>query len=138
MGFPERLNIFLKSTGIRKNDLPAKIGVGRGMMFNYLAGRNEPPASFFQSLKAAFPGINLEWLLTGIGEMEAPAVAESGSEYQKSPTAGDRFSRTILLMLSDMTDEQKAKVQQYAEDQKRLAELESIESGGGKKTRGKN
>lgn len=40
-------------------------------MFNYLAGRNEPPASFFRALKEAFPWVNIEWLITGEGEMES-------------------------------------------------------------------
>ena len=69
MNFSERLNAFFKATGIKKNDLPESIGISRGMLFNYLAGRNEPSAAFFQNLKKAFPWVNIEWLITGVGEM---------------------------------------------------------------------
>jgi hypothetical protein len=74
MNFPTRLNAFFKATGLKKNDLPDKLGVSRAMMFNYLAGRNEPSASFFNALKTAFPWLNVEWLITGVGEMETRTV----------------------------------------------------------------
>ena len=76
MNFPERLNALFKATDMKKNDLPEKIGISRSMLFSYLAGRNEPTAAFFQAIKTAFPQFNIEWLITGIGDMESPTIGE--------------------------------------------------------------
>lgn len=53
-------------------------------MFNYLAGKNEPSAAFFKAIKDAFPWVNIEWLITGIGEMGSPKTGEPDDIYPHS------------------------------------------------------
>lgn len=66
MSLQLRLKSFFDSTSIKKNDLPAKLGVSRSTLFAYLGGKNDPPAHFFMTLKQVFPEVDLNWLLSGV------------------------------------------------------------------------
>lgn len=92
------------------------------MMFNYLAGRNEPSAAFFQNIKQAFPWVNIEWLITGEGEMCRP-LADGEDEKQTGPKM-DIVSEKILLMLQQMPEDKRREVLKYAEEREQLAKSE--------------
>mgnify|MGYP001386886219 CR=1 FL=1 len=79
MSFSNRLKAVIKSSGLKRDEFAEKSGKSRGQLFKYLGGENTPTADFFEAIKAAFPWVNIEWLITGIGEME---VAPRGSVNQ--------------------------------------------------------
>lgn len=133
MNFSERLNAFFKATGIKKNDLPELIGISRGMLFNYLAGRNEPSAAFFQNLKKAFPWVNIEWLITGEGEMEAhPEKTREEAEdqvlmdqdLQKALQRDPRIAK-IAIMLGNMSVSDIEEVFRKSEERLEIHKLKS-------------
>jgi transcriptional regulator with XRE-family HTH domain len=71
MDFPERLKACIKTTGLNAEEFGKKVGSSKAQMYRYLSQENEPTMSFFQRVKDEFPWINVEWLATGLGEMEA-------------------------------------------------------------------
>jgi len=70
MDFSERLNLFIKSKKLRKNDLPERWGIGRSTLFAYLRGESSPTIQFMQTVKADFPELNIDWLVSGLGKMD--------------------------------------------------------------------
>lgn len=125
MEFSERLKVLIKRTGLKREEFAEKAGKSRTQIFKYLGGEQHPTVDFFQAIKLEFPWVNIEWLITGIGEMEPKT---DGPEF-------DRVSALIMLMLQDMPEEKRRDVLKYAEGQKRLADLDVAEFEGGKRGR---
>ncbi|MCF6267762.1 MAG: hypothetical protein L3J57_14650 [Desulfuromusa sp.] len=71
MGFSERLNSFIKTKKLKKKDLPERWNLGRTTLFSYLNGESAPTVIFITTLKNDFPELNINWLITGVGEMES-------------------------------------------------------------------
>jgi transcriptional regulator with XRE-family HTH domain len=69
--FPLRLKGCIKKTGMNVEDFGKAVGVSKAQMYRYLSGENDASTAFFQAAKEVFPRMNIEWLITGIGEMEA-------------------------------------------------------------------
>jgi hypothetical protein len=72
MDFPERLKAVIKRSGLKREEFAEAAGKSRTQIFKYLGGEQNPTADFFQAVKRAFPWVNIEWLITGEGEMERP------------------------------------------------------------------
>ena len=71
-----RLQHFLTAENITQAQLADEIHVARASVSHILAGRNKPGFDFIESLGRHYPGLNLEWLITGRGKMykfESPA-----------------------------------------------------------------
>lgn len=66
MTVKERLKIFIKSKGISDSAFCKAIGVSTSYIS---AMRQSIPPAKLHSVASAFPDLNIEWLLTGTGEM---------------------------------------------------------------------
>lgn len=64
-----RLQHFLTAENITQAQLADEIHVARASVSHILAGRNKPGFDFIESLGRHYPGLNLEWLITGRGKM---------------------------------------------------------------------
>jgi transcriptional regulator with XRE-family HTH domain len=135
MDISERLKAVIKQSSLGREEFAEKTGVSRRHLFNYLGGKSSPTSDFFQAVKKAFPWVNIEWLITGIGEMESPHIGEEASPYSKTAPPVDAISEKILLMLREMPDEKRREVLKYTEDQKLIAEF-LAEKGRGRKANG--
>jgi len=87
MGFEARLKALIAESGLGRDDFAKKIGISRRSLFNYLGGKNPPTGAFYQSVKTAFPWVNVEWLITGQGEMVSRK--EDFSTYQVATGNGN-------------------------------------------------
>lgn len=74
MDFPERLRATIKRSGLKREEFAERAGKSRGQLFKYLGGESAPTADFFQAIKSEFPWVNIEWLITGEGEMDSRNV----------------------------------------------------------------
>ena len=133
--FSIRLRACIKTAGLNVEEFGKKVRVSKAQMYRYLSRENTPTADFFQAVKASFPWVNIEWLITGIGYMNYQVGNEQGGVYYSRGAPADKVSELILLMLNDMPEEKRREVLKYAEGQKRLAELDAAESVGGKTKR---
>lgn len=70
--------------GLSNNDLANMLGVSRASVSHVLSGRNKPGYDFIEGLTRAFPGLNIEWLITGKGRMN-----KSGSVLGDPAPASD-------------------------------------------------
>jgi transcriptional regulator with XRE-family HTH domain len=77
----QRLNLLLKEKNLSASKLAQIIGIQKSSISHIMSGRNKPSFDFLLKLKEHFPDINLDWFITGEGEMyettEQPQIAES-------------------------------------------------------------
>lgn len=87
-----RLQQFLAAENISQAQFAETIGVARASVSHILAGRNKPGFDFLESMIRHYPGLNLEWLLTGQGKMysnaKTPLNATAEAIYPLSSDAG--------------------------------------------------
>jgi transcriptional regulator with XRE-family HTH domain len=65
-----RLNDWMESKGLKSSVLADTIGVNRATISHILSGRNQPSIDFLKKLLSAYPNINANWLISGIGYMQ--------------------------------------------------------------------
>ena len=65
----ERLRNWMKNEKLKSSELADIIGVNRATVSHILSGRNNPSIDFLAKLLSAFPKLNANWLITGIGSM---------------------------------------------------------------------
>ena len=65
-----RLKNWMESEGLKPSRLADNIGVNRATISHILSGRNKPSIDFLQKLLSAYPNLNANWLITGIGYMK--------------------------------------------------------------------
>ena len=71
-----RLKKWMESEDLKSSTLADNIGVNRATISHILSGRNKPSIDFFQKLLKAYPEINSNWLITGIGYMHTKKEPE--------------------------------------------------------------
>ena len=65
-----RLKYWMEMEALKSSSLADIIGVNRATISHILSGRNKPSIDFLQKLLSAYPNINANWLITGIGYMQ--------------------------------------------------------------------
>ena len=68
-GLAERIQMFMKAKEMGPGLLADRIGVQRSGISHILSGRNKPSYDFIRKFLAAFPEVNAEWFITGVGNM---------------------------------------------------------------------
>lgn len=66
----KRLKNWMESKDLKSSVLADIIGVNRATISHILSGRNKPSIDFLQKILSAYPNINANWLITGIGYMQ--------------------------------------------------------------------
>jgi len=66
----ERLKNWMESEDLKSSALADSIGVNRATISHILSGRNKPSIDFLEKLLNAYPNINANWLISGIGYMQ--------------------------------------------------------------------
>ena len=66
----ERLKNWMESEVLKSSELADIIGVNRATISHILSGRNKPSIDFLEKLLSAYPDINANWLISGIGYMQ--------------------------------------------------------------------
>ena len=64
-----RIVQLINNEGLTSSKFADTIGVQRSSISHILSGRNKPSLDFIQKIMAAFPSININWLIAGEGEM---------------------------------------------------------------------
>ena len=76
----EQIQEILRREELSSSQFADKIGVQRSSVSHVISGRNKPGFDFINKILDSFPGINAEWLITGLGEM-----------YKQRRTAAELF-----------------------------------------------
>lgn len=81
----ERLELLMRCYSLSPSQFADRTGIQRASVSHILSGRNKPSLEVMLKIYDAFPGIDMKWLMTGIGEEPAVqsmqnVVAESAEE----------------------------------------------------------
>ena len=79
----ERIQIIIDLKGIQPSKFADEIGVQRSSMSHIIAGRNKPSLDFLQKVVQRYPEININWLISGIGE---PFLKEKNEKSENIST----------------------------------------------------
>lgn len=66
--FCTRLECIIGKLPDNKKTFAKKCGISEKQLYIYLKGTSDPGMRFFSNMKIQYPMINIEWLITGIGE----------------------------------------------------------------------
>ena len=98
-------------------------GINLRTYINYEQGERETPVSVVVVYSSL--GVNPNWLLTGEGEMmRGKGEAESVAAEAVEALSEDRMLEKIVLMLAEMSDEERREVFAHVQKTKRFGELE--------------
>lgn len=92
----DRLLQFLAAENISKSQFADLIGVSKANVTHILSGRNKPSYEFIEHLCSHFPGLNLEWLVSGRGKMYK-------GDNDPSPAPERRSIAHIMVFYTDGT-----------------------------------
>ena len=79
----KRLKNWMESEGLKPSVLADTIGVNRATISHILSGRNKPSIDFLQKLLSAYPNLNANWLIIGIGYMNTKKEAKEVKSSKK-------------------------------------------------------
>jgi transcriptional regulator with XRE-family HTH domain len=90
----DQIQEILRREELSSSQFADKIGVQRSSVSHVLSGRNKPGFDFIQKILQAFPGIDADWLITGLGEMyrkrRVPGELFDGPFAETSPAMDER------------------------------------------------
>ncbi|MBO7646733.1 MAG: helix-turn-helix domain-containing protein [Bacteroidales bacterium] len=104
----DRIIQVLEYSQLSKSNFAEKIGINPSGLTHILNGRNQPSLDIVKKIVTAFPEINSEWLVMGMGQMlktEEPAPAVQPKE-ESAPVLSDLELRQTSLF--DAFDEEPA------------------------------
>ena len=95
----KRLQQFLDAESISQAQLADTLGVARASISHILSRRNRPGFDFLEAMAVHYPGISMDWLLTGNGRMYKDSAENREIGVKREPR---RVSR-ILVFYDDNT-----------------------------------
>ena len=128
--FQERLKLLIEKLGLSIKDFAKATGIPYRTVQYYLSGKTIPGADKLEKMCAKF-GININWLLTGEGEMfikkEKPEPSPKAQPEDLPPELQKALShptiRHIALMLSEMPEEDIREILKRVEEKATLKKL---------------
>ena len=94
----QRLKNWMESEGLKSSSLADTIGVNRATISHILSGRNKPSIDFLEKLLIAYPNINANWLISGIGYMH--------SDIKKNEVVSTKKIGKVVVFYDDNSFEQ--------------------------------
>jgi len=98
LNFGERLNSYIKKTGLTVDEFSKKIQFSRAQVYRYLKNETDPPISLLQAIKNEFPWIDVEWLATGNRTLVA---TEELASYGKPDPIIERINQYLDKMIEE-------------------------------------
>jgi transcriptional regulator with XRE-family HTH domain len=126
MTVSDRFVLFMRELGLNQKDLGEKIDYPRTNLSNFINGAvKSPKIDLLISLTNVYPNLNLNWLLTGEGEMwnTESKTAEAITDNTTYPASGLKFLGKVVdpSLLKDLFD---TKEELIAMQRNRIAALE--------------
>lgn len=92
----ERIISIMKSTQSSPSGFAKKIGIQRSTLSHVITKRNNPSLDLVLKVHAAFPTINMDWLILGKGNSNLPkTILDTLEEKQDSKTSYSSHTNSI-------------------------------------------
>ncbi len=85
----DRISQLIKTMKLSASQFADEIGVQRSSVSHVLSGRNKPSLDFVTKIMMAYPDVNADWLLTGMGNMYSD---ESSPQLETGMPSGNQLS----------------------------------------------
>lgn len=72
----ERIELLMKCYDLSPSQFAERTGIQRASVSHILSGRNKASLEVMLKIYDAFPGVDMKWLMTGVGEVPVPQVAQ--------------------------------------------------------------
>ena len=118
-----RFHQYLRYKGLRNNEAAELLGTSPGSIGNVINGKNFSSALLL-AVTDAFPGLNLIWLLEGIGKMEQETSQERYKEHIEA--LANEVERLATLPKPKTDALAKERVEKYASLMEQLIDMQSI------------
>lgn len=105
----ERIKQIRESYNLSMREFADKLGITHGAISLIESGKRNITKQLTKSICSAFPDINETWLLTGEGEMKAPATKEQDVANVTAilyTEPEDSFRAKFIKLLAQMSDDQ--------------------------------
>ena len=80
----ERIELLMKCYDLSPSQFAERTGIQRASVSHIISGRNKPSLEVMLKVYDAFPGVDMKWLMTGIGEepvhMSAPETVPAATD----------------------------------------------------------
>jgi transcriptional regulator with XRE-family HTH domain len=114
----DRIKIFREYKSLKQVEFAKMIQVSRSTLSEIENGKNKnPSSSVIVNIRDAFNDINIEWLLTGKGEM----IKDDAEEDTHSVNI-----MQIMELIEVMNNKQKNEILEYIIEKRRIYELENL------------
>lgn len=105
----ERIELLMRCYNLTSSQFADRTGIQRASVSHIIGGRNKPSLEVMLKIYDAFPGIDMKWLMTGVGEAPVPVssaeqeadtlfstVEESQNSVTESKTSAPNLVRNDL------------------------------------------
>jgi transcriptional regulator with XRE-family HTH domain len=98
----ERIELLMKCYDLSPSQFADKTGIQRASVSHIISGRNKPSLEVMLKIYDAFPGIDMKWLMTGVGEVPVrradaePAVNFSNESLFPEQTIARQADNTLF------------------------------------------
>lgn len=83
----DRIQTVMKATKMSQQDFAKKLGISPASLSSILNNRTNPTANHVRAIHAAFPNINVAWLMFGEGDMLLHSADGDGAPLDEVPEA---------------------------------------------------
>lgn len=92
----ERIEYIMNCSGLSSSQFADKTGIPRASVSHILGGRNKPSLEVLQKVATAFPDVDLQWLMLGVGEK--PILKQDAKEHHDTVSSNNAtlFSVDII------------------------------------------
>ncbi|MBQ8455609.1 MAG: helix-turn-helix transcriptional regulator [Bacteroidaceae bacterium] len=92
----DRIRALMNHMGMSQKNFAEEICISPGTLSSIFSGRNKPTLNILNNIHERFPEVNMDWLMSGNGEMFGSAApvspaadaGETGSHAMQNPASG--------------------------------------------------
>jgi plasmid maintenance system antidote protein VapI len=116
----------MRAEGLTNSKFASILGIQRSNVTHIVDGRNKPSLSFIEKLITKFPHVNIEWLMTGTGEMYKQKETSEQKVEQKKCDSPTLFPEVVTPQLTSSQKGNQSAHQNVEQDFKKIAEVTNI------------
>ncbi|GGG64945.1 helix-turn-helix domain-containing protein [Epilithonimonas arachidiradicis] len=144
MEFNDRITKVIEYTELTPAEFAEDINVQRSSISHIISGRNKPSLDFITKIKAKFPELEWEWLITGSGEMlvnkEENSTAVTIPEPEDSKPAkkslpdlfslidDDNFGKEEIKEKPEKANSRESNIPAHNPDKNKIADSQPLEN----------
>ena len=88
----DQINVIMDKEGLTQAQFAERVGIQRAQVSHLIANRNRVSLEILKKIHSAFPGINVEWLLSGEGDYGTPSSDDTRNNETVEEELGPLFA----------------------------------------------